>query len=308
MRLSLFEHPCFFIFSSQPGLIPPHEVLAFPSGEAVLHRVVPVGRPAVWAEGEAEAGCAVADLEEAVGAEEGVSFAASQVVDRLQVVINCSVSQLLPSLHSPPPPQEEDPHNQNQDQDSQNTGEGEGSRGGLDGLAQSWLETGLKCELTTGAHKAHGALAHRPGEVGETRATVLAGMGSAGIRAHAAVLASVSQSAGTGVVIYTILAGSSILAGARGTIINVDLAVGTCETCLTAAQDALAEVQTLTACRGEKTVCSASIKSEGGQSFKEGVLIGLCLLQVHWCKSAESNTLPLRSRGWLLYISATRCR
>lgn len=80
-------------------------------------------------------------------------------------------------------------------------------------MAQSWLETGLKRELTTGTHKALGALAHGPSEVGETSATVLTGMGATGIRAHAAVLANVSQSTGAGVVIYTILAGSSILAG-----------------------------------------------------------------------------------------------
>lgn len=48
-------------------------------------------------------------------------------------------------------------------------------------MAQSWLETGLKRELTTGTHKALGALAHGPSEVGETSATVLTGMGSTGV-------------------------------------------------------------------------------------------------------------------------------
>lgn len=90
--LSLFFKSVLCRFSSQSCLISPHEVLTLPSGKAVLHRVVPVARSAVWAEGEAETGCAVADLEEAIGAEEGVSFASTQVVDCLQVVINCSVS------------------------------------------------------------------------------------------------------------------------------------------------------------------------------------------------------------------------
>lgn len=80
-------------------------------------------------------------------------------------------------------------------------------------MSQSWLETGLKSELTTWTHEAFRALAYRAGEVGEASPTVLAWAGTAGIRAHSAVFASVPQGAGAGVIIYTILAGSGILAG-----------------------------------------------------------------------------------------------
>lgn len=81
-------------------------------------------------------------------------------------------------------------------------------------MAQGWLETGLKRELTTWTHEALGTLAYWPGEVGEASATILAWTDTAGIRAHTAILASVTQGAGAGVVIDTILAGSGILAGA----------------------------------------------------------------------------------------------
>lgn len=143
---------------------------------------MPVARPAVRAEREAEASRAVADLEQAVGTEEGFSLASSQVVDCLQVVINRNVAQLLPPLQPPPPPpQKDNDRHQNQHQDGQNAGDGDGSGGGLRGLAQSRFETGLKRELTTWTHEAFRALAYRPGEVGEASPTVLAWTGTAGI-------------------------------------------------------------------------------------------------------------------------------
>jgi len=122
----------FWAASSQPcsraraSLVPPHKVLTLASGPAALHRIVPVTRSSVRAEGEAEAGCAVADLEQAVRTEEGLSLASSQVVHRLQVIVNCNVAQLLPSLQSPSPPQEDNAGHQNQHKDSQNARDGEG--------------------------------------------------------------------------------------------------------------------------------------------------------------------------------------
>lgn len=187
-----FFYPCvnvhvFISVSSQPGpraqsgLIPPHKVLMPASGQAALHRMVPVPRSFVRAEGEAEASCAVADLEQAIRTEEGFSFASSQVVDRLQVIVDCNVAQLLPSLQSPPPPQEDNTRHQNQHQDGQNAGDSEGGRGGLGGLAQSGLKTGLERELTARTHKALRALAYRPSEMGEASATILARTGATGI-------------------------------------------------------------------------------------------------------------------------------
>lgn len=176
---------------------------------------MPVPRPALWAECEAEASCAVADLEQAIGTQEGLPLSSSQVVDRLQVIVNRNVAQLLPPLQPPsPPPQKDDAHHQNQHQYGQNTGDSDGRRGGLRGLTEGRLETGLESEFTTWTHKALGALAYRPREVGEAGSTVLARTSAAGIRAHRAVLARVPQGAGAGVIVDTILAGSSILAGA----------------------------------------------------------------------------------------------
>lgn len=109
----------------------------------------------------------------------------------------------------------------------------------MGGLAQSRLETGLQCELTARSHEAFWALAHRPGKVGEARPAVLARTFSTGIGSQAAVLASVAQRARTSVVVHTILTGSRILARARGTIINVDLAVGASVAGLAATQHAL---------------------------------------------------------------------
>lgn len=252
------ERPCFLSVSSQPcprpqaGLVPPHKVRTLASGWAALHRTGPVPGPSVRAQGEAEASRAVADLEQAIRTQEGISFASSHVVDRIQVVVNCNVAQLLPSLQSPPPPQEYNTRHQNQHQDGQDAGDGEGGGGGLGGLAQSGLETGLERELTARTHETLWALAHRPSEVGKAGATVLTRVNATGIGAHAAVLAGVPQGAGAGVVVHTVLAGSGILAGGRGAVVNVDLAVGASEACLTAAQDALAEVQTVTTCRREK--------------------------------------------------------
>lgn len=185
--LPLCERPCFLSVSSQPcpraqpGLVPPHKVLTLASGQAALRGAVPVPRSSFGAEGEAEASRAVADLEHAIGTEEGFSFASSQVVDRLQIIVDCNVAQLLPSLQSPPPPKEDNTRHQNQHQDSQNAGDGEGGRGGLGGLTQSGLETGLERELAARTHKALRALAYRPGEVGEASATVLAWTGATGI-------------------------------------------------------------------------------------------------------------------------------
>lgn len=142
---------------------------------------MPVPRSAIRAEGEAEASRAVADLKHAIRTEEGFSLVSSLVVDSVQVIVDRDVAQLLPSLQSPPPPQEDDTRHQNQHQDGQNAGDGEGGRGGLGRLAQSGLETGLERELTAGTHKALGALAHWPSEVGETCATVLTWTLTAGV-------------------------------------------------------------------------------------------------------------------------------
>lgn len=142
---------------------------------------MPVPRPAIRAEREAEPSCAVADLEQAIGAEEGFPLTSSKVVDCLQVIINCNVAQLLPPLQPLPPPQKDNACHQNQHQDGQNTGDSDGSGGGLRGLAQSRLETGLKCELTTWTHKALRALTYRPREVGEASPTILARTSTTGI-------------------------------------------------------------------------------------------------------------------------------
>lgn len=106
----------------------------------------------------------------------------------------------------------------------------------------------MQRELTAGTHEALGALAHGPSEVGETGAAVLARAGAAGVGAHAAVLSGVPQVAGAGIVVHAVLAGAGILARGRGTVVHVHLAVGTSEARLAAAQDALAEVQTLPTC------------------------------------------------------------
>ncbi len=142
---------------------------------------MPVPRSSFRAEGEAEASRAVADLEQAIRTEEGFSFAPSQVVDRLQIIVDCNVAQLLPSLQSPPPPEEDNTRHQNQHQHGKNAGDGEGGRGGLGSLPQSRLETGLERELTAWTHKTLRALAYRPGEVSETSATILARTGATGI-------------------------------------------------------------------------------------------------------------------------------
>lgn len=212
---------------------------------------MPVAGSPFVAQREAEAGRAVADLEEAARPQEGVPLTPSQVVHRLQVVVDCAVVQLLPPLQSPSPPQEDDGRHQNQRQDGQQQGDGQRGRGGLGGLAQSRLEAGLQCELAARPHEAFGTLAHGPREVGETRAAVLARASATGVGAHTAVLARVAQGAGAGVVVHTVLARSGVLAGCRGAVVDVNLAVGTGEAGLTAAQDTLAQVQTLAACRWE---------------------------------------------------------
>ncbi|TNN76674.1 hypothetical protein EYF80_013126 [Liparis tanakae] len=58
--------------------------------------------------------------------------------------------------------------------------------------------------------------------------------------------------AGAGVVVHTVLARASVLARGRGAVIHVHLAVGTGEARLTAAQDALAEVQAFPTCRTQR--------------------------------------------------------
>lgn len=142
---------------------------------------MPVSRSVIRTQGEAEASRAVADLKQAVRAQEGISLAPSQVIHRLQVIINRDVAQLLPTLQPPPPPQEDYPCHQHQHQDSQDAGDGEGGRGGLGGLAQGWFETGLECELATRAHEALRALTNRACEVGEASSAVLAWKGTTGI-------------------------------------------------------------------------------------------------------------------------------
>lgn len=92
---------------SRYRLVPPHKVLAFSSGQAALHRIVPVPGPPIRTQGEAEASGAVANLKHAVGSEERFSFI-PVVVDRLKVVVNCSVAQLFHSLQSPSSPQVDD--------------------------------------------------------------------------------------------------------------------------------------------------------------------------------------------------------
>lgn len=104
---------------AQHGLVSPHEVLTVCSGQRALHWVVSVPRSSFRTEGQAEAGCAVAHLEQAVRAEERLPLTDSQVVDCFQIVVNCDVAQLLSALRSPPsPPQEQNPCDQNQHQDS----------------------------------------------------------------------------------------------------------------------------------------------------------------------------------------------
>lgn len=252
---------------------------------------MPVPGSSIGAEGEAEASRAVADLEQAVRTEECFSFASSKVVDCLQVIVDCNVAQLLPPLQSPPPPHEDNTRHQNQHQDGQNAGDGEGGGGGLGRLAQSGLETRLERELTARTHEALRALAYWPGEVGEASATVLTWTGATGIGAHAAVLAGVPQCARAGVVVHTILAGSGILAGGRGAVVNVDLAVGTSEACLTAAQDTLAEVQTLTTCRREKHSVQQEIRDD--HPFTDGVLMGLHLTLSLLCKRTDAKVLTV---------------
>lgn len=174
---------------------------------------MPVPGSSVGTEREAEACRAVADLEQTVRTEEGLSFTSSQVVDRLQVIVDCSVAQLLPPLQSPPSPHEDNTHHQSQHEDGQNASDSESGRGGLGSLPQSRLKTGLECELAARTHEAFRTLAYWPCEVGEASATILAWTGSTGIRADATVLAGVPQGARAGVVVHTILASSSVLAG-----------------------------------------------------------------------------------------------
>lgn len=277
VHVSLWIHSCL----SQAGLLPP-QVLTLTSGQAALHRIVPVPGSSIRADGQAEAGCAVTDLEEAVRSKEGVSFTSSQVVDRLQVIVNCDVTQLLPAPQSPPSSQDDDAHHQSHQQGGQNTGSGERGGGRLRGLTQGWLEARLECELTTGTHEPFRALAHRAGEVGETSAAVLAGTSATGIWTYAAVFTGVAKGAGAGVVVHTVLAGPRVLAGARGTVVNVDLAVGAGEAGLTTTQDTLAQVQTLATCRGEKhTLYLASCRPPC--VFKVEVLMGFCLKQSEGC-------------------------
>lgn len=107
---------CVPAVSSQTAFVPPREVLTLPSGRVVVRWAVSVPWSPVWTEAEAEAGGAVADFEQAVGAEEGFPFASSQVVDRLQVVVDGDVPQLFAALLRPPPLHEDDPHRQQQQQ------------------------------------------------------------------------------------------------------------------------------------------------------------------------------------------------
>lgn len=256
----------FLALSSQHGawssLIPPREVVAVASGLVALRGVVSVPWSHIWAEREAEASCAVADLEQAVRAQEGFSLTPCLVVDCLQVIVDGDVSQLFPALLRPPPSHEGDARHQNQQKDSQYAGDGDGGGGMVGSLARSRLEAAPQRELTAGSHEALRALAHRPREVGEASAAVLARAFSAGVGPHAAVLASVAQRAGTSVVVHAILTGSCVLAGARGAIVNVHLAVGAGKAGLTATQHALTEVQTLATCRA-RIFWSASTTSVG---------------------------------------------
>lgn len=204
------------LFHLSPAAEPrpaPHKVLTLASCHTALHRTVPVPGSSVGAEGEAEASCAVADLEQIVRTEEGLSFTPSQVVDRLQVIVDCNVAQLLPPLQSPPSPHEDNTCHQSQHKDGQNAGDGESGGGGLGSLPQSRLETGLERELAARTHEAFRTLAYWPREVGEASATILAWAGATGVGAHAAVLAGVPQGARAGVVVHAILASSGVLAG-----------------------------------------------------------------------------------------------
>lgn len=193
---------------SQTRFVPPHKVPV----PAVLHWAVSESGSSIRAEGQAEPGGAVADLEQTVRPQERISFASSEVIHCLQVVINSNIAQVLPALHPPPPPpQEDDASDQNQNQDGQDARDRQGGGRRLGGLTQSRFKTGLQCELTAGPHEAFGALTYRAGEVGEARTAVLARPGPAGVGAHRAVLAGVSQGAGAGVVVHTILARPSVL-------------------------------------------------------------------------------------------------
>lgn len=106
--------------------------------------------------------------------------------------------------------------------------------------------------------------------MGEAGTPVLARSDTAGVRAHAAVLAGVAQGAGAGVVVHTVLAGAGVLAGARGTVINVDLAVGTGEARLTATQHTLTQVQTFPTYKEGRGTTGFSIRSR--KMIKEGAL------------------------------------
>lgn len=98
----------------------PYSFLALSSGEADLCRIVPIPRSSIRAESEAAVSRAVTDLKQAVRTQKGFSFISSQVVDRLQVIVDSNVTQLLPPLQAPPP-HKENPYPQSQNQDQKNT-------------------------------------------------------------------------------------------------------------------------------------------------------------------------------------------
>lgn len=120
---------------AQTSLVPPHEVMTLTSGLVALGRIMSIARSSIWAECEAEASRAVADFEQTIWAEEGFSFASSQVVNCLQIIVDSNVSQLFPALLCPPSPHEDNTHHQNQQQDSQYAGDGDGGRGMVGSLA-----------------------------------------------------------------------------------------------------------------------------------------------------------------------------
>lgn len=106
--------------------------------------------------------------------------------------------------------------------------------------------------LATRAHEARRALAHWAGEVGVTRAAVVAGELVAGAGAHGAVLAGEAERARAREVVDAVDAGAGVAAGVPGAVVDVGLAAGAGEAWPTAAHDAFAEVQTLSACRGKE--------------------------------------------------------
>lgn len=102
-------------------------------------------------------------------------------------------------------------------------------------------------------HEARRTLAHGAGEVGVTRATIVAGELVAGAGAHGAVLTGEAECARAGEVVDAVDAGAGVAAGVASTVINVGLAARASEAWPTAAHDTLTEVQTLSSCREKKT-------------------------------------------------------